>query len=106
MSLKHLPIDVVINILQFDGRFTVRRGEIINKLDKDKYTDVIRFLLKKPVPHFKHNLIGLREKCYEINLSNEIYILYNIKYNINIEIEEVEIHLWKRYHAINKLIYK
>jgi len=103
-------MDVVINILQFDGRFTVRRGEIINKLDKDKYTDVIRFLLKKPVPHFKRNLISriidLRAYCYEIKLSSEIHILYNIAYNRYNDAEEIEIYLWKRGHPLNKLIYK
>lgn len=37
ISLKDFPIDVVINILKFDGRFRFSRGEIINKLDKNKY---------------------------------------------------------------------
>lgn len=45
ISLEDFPIDVVINILKFDGRFRFSRGEIINKLDKDKYREVIHFLL-------------------------------------------------------------
>ena len=105
MSFNHLPIDVVINILRFDGRFRVRRGEIIDKLDTKKYKTVINFLLNKPLPCFKNNLIGQWEKCYEVCLSQRINILYNLKFNINNQIETIEIYLWKSNHPLNKLIY-
>jgi hypothetical protein len=105
MSFTQLPIDVVINILRFDGRFRIRRGEIINKLDKSKYNDVIRFLLNKPVPCFKRNFVGLNNKCYEIILSKEIHILYNLKCNRRNEIEGIDAYLWKMYHPLNKISY-
>ena len=81
MSLKNLPIDVVINILYFDGRFRVSGGEIISLLDKNKYKDVIHLLLNKPLPHFKHHLIGLREKYYAVDLSQNMHIHYNLNYD-------------------------
>jgi len=106
MSLKNLPMDVVINILYFDGRFRVSGGEIINLLDKNKYKDIIHFLLNKPLPRFKYHAIGLREKSYDVDLSNDIHIQYNLKYNIHNKIVEMEINLWKRYKFINTLICK
>lgn len=106
MSLKNLPIDVVINILYFDGRFRVSGGEIINLLDKNKYKDVINFLLNKPLPHFKHLSIGLREKYYAVDLSQNMHINYNFKYDIHNKIVDMEINLWKGYKFLNKVICK
>jgi len=104
ISPKNLPIDVVINILQFDGRFRVRHGEIIDKLDENKYKTVMYFLMNKPLPNFRYHVIGLREKSYAIALSKEIHIRYNLKFNIDNEVEVVEIYLWKKYQFINKMI--
>ena len=106
MSLKNLPMDVVINILYFDGRFRVSGGEIISILDKNKYKDVINFLLNKPPPHFKHLIIGLREKSYAVDLSQNMNIRYNLSYDIHNKIVGMEINLWKRYQFLNKIICK
>ena len=106
MSLKNLPMDVVINILYFDGRFRVSGGEIINLLDKNKYKDVIHFLLNKPLPNFRAFAYGLREKYYAVDLSQNMHIHYNLNYDIHNKIVGMEIRLWKRYQFINKVICK
>lgn len=103
ISLEDFPIDLVINILKFDGRFRFSRGEIINKLDKNKYVEVIHFLLNKPLPHFRYRIIGLRQKSYDVSLSKDIFIQYNLNFNIHNEIEGLEINLWKRYEFLNKV---
>jgi len=106
MSSKKLPVDVVINILLFDGRFRVSGGEIINLLDKNKYKDVIHFLHNKPLPNFKGFIYGVREKSYSVDLSHGIHIQYNYKFNVRNEIEGMEIWLWKRYKFLDKVICK
>lgn len=104
VSSKNLPIDVVINILQFDGRFRVRGGEIIDKLDKNKHKGIINFLLNKPLPDFRHYVIGLREKCHDVRLSQDIQIHYILKSNASDKIEGMEIRLWKKYQFLNRVI--
>ena len=104
ISPKDLPIDVIINILRFDGGFNFRRGEIINKLDKNKYKDVIHFLVNKPLPIFTVHIIGLRAKWYDVSLSNEIYIQYVLNHDINNKIKGMEISLWKKYKFLSKVI--
>jgi len=104
MSHKRLPIDVVIYILRFVGRFRISGGEIITLLNKNKYKDTIHFLRNKPLPNFKTYTYGLREKSYFVDLSHEMHIQYIYKYNLKNEIEGMEISLWKRYQFLNKVI--
>ena len=104
VSTKNLPIDLVVHILQFDGRFRIRGGEIIDKLDKNKHKTIIHFLLNKPLPYFRFHVIGLREKSFAVDISKEIHIRYNLKFNLHNEIEVKEIYLWKKYQLLNKLI--
>lgn len=105
MTHKRLPIDIVINILRFVGRFRIREGEIIPLLDKNKYKDVIHFFRNKPLPNFRVFTYGLREKSYSVDLSNEIHhIQYVYNFNLHNEIEGMEIRLWKRYQFLNKVI--
>jgi len=104
ISTMNLPIDVVIKILRFDDRFRVRGGEIIDKLDKNKYKDIIHFLVNKPFPNFTYHVIGLREKSYAIALPKEIHIRYNLIFDAHDEIKEIEIYLWKKYQFLNKII--
>lgn len=106
ISSQNLPIDVIINILQFDDRFRIRGGEIIDKLDKNKYKEVIQFLLNKQLPNFRYHVIGLREKSYSVDLSQEIHIRYNLKFNLHNGIEVIEMYLWKKYQLLNKVTCK
>jgi len=101
---KRLPIDIVINILSFVGRYRIREGEIITLLDKNKYNDIINFLRNKKLPNFRAFTYGLREKSYSVDLSNEIHIQYVYNFNLHNEIEGMEIRLWKRYQFLNKVI--
>jgi len=106
MSHKSLPMDIVINILRFVGKVRISNGEIITLLDKNKYKDVIHFLRNKPLPNFRAFTYGLREKLYSVDLSHEIHIQYKYNFNLHNEIEEMEIHLWKKYQILNKVICK
>jgi hypothetical protein len=104
MSHKSLPMDVVIHILRFVGRFRISDGEIITLLDKNKYKDIIHFLRNKPLPNFRVFTYGVREKSYSVDLSHGIYIQYKYKFNLNNEIEGMVISLWKRFQFLNKVI--
>jgi hypothetical protein len=50
---KYTPIDIVTNILSYDNRFVIRNGNLVSRLDKIKYKDIIHLLENKPIIKYK-----------------------------------------------------
>lgn len=51
---KHLPLDVVNHCLSYDKRFKIRRGEIIQRIEKDDYRYAI--LKEKPIINYRSEI--------------------------------------------------
>jgi hypothetical protein len=47
-AFKNAPIDIVNHILSYDERYIIRNGNIVDRLDKIKYKNIINLLEKKP----------------------------------------------------------
>jgi hypothetical protein len=74
-NLSTLPLDLIKKILLYDNRFILRKGNLImiNKLDKEKYANII-YLLK-----YKSQI---REDSYSIYFTSYVYIgNYKIQYS-------------------------
>ena len=102
--IKNLPIDVVMHILRFDSRFSIRGEKIINKLDKRKHKDVIHFLINKPLPYFRIHVREFREKCHAVYLSYNMQIHYIINYDEHGKTGGLDIRLWKNCQLLNRIV--
>jgi hypothetical protein len=73
--LSTLPLDIIKTILLYDNRFILRKGNLImiNKIDKEKYTDAYYFLKYKP---------RIIQNTYSIYFTSYVYIgEYKIQYS-------------------------
>jgi len=80
---ERLPLEIVKYILLYDNRFVIREGNIIiiNKLNVNKYSNIIYLLSIKPkVQHYITQFIGRSGWItYCITFRNNVGIHYNIK---------------------------
>ena len=93
-----------MHILRFDARFSIRDGKIIDKLDKNKYKDVIQFLLNKPLPDFRIHVREFRERCHAVYLSHNTQIHYIVNYDEYGKTGGLDIRLYKRCQLLNRII--
>jgi hypothetical protein len=76
---KNIPLELVNYILQYDDRFRIRNGEIVNRICK---TD-IRYLILKSIPKKIYNIIENYTCVYlYINKDRDYYIASTIINNI------------------------
>jgi len=101
---KNLPIDVVMHILRFDARFSVRGEKIIDKLDKNKHQNVIRFLVNKPLPYFRIHVREFREKCHCVYLSHNMQIHYIVNYDEDGKTGGLDIRLYKKCKCLSRMV--
>ena len=86
LLFKKLPMDIVKCILPYDRRFIIRNGNIIliDKLDPNKYSNIIKLLLNKP-PIEKHIVCQMNDEIvwtyYYVAFSNNKSIHYDINYS-------------------------
>jgi hypothetical protein len=87
-NLSTLPLDIIKSILLYDNRFILRKGNLImiNKLDKEKYANIIYLLQYKP---------KIRQDKYSIYFTSYVYLRnYKIQYsNDNVHTTEQYNHI-------------
>ena len=88
---KNTPIDIVLHILSYDNK-TIKNGKIvniINKLDRIKYQNIIHLLENKPKINFIGEIMGhYREYSFHEYVSfpggkyvGGFYTYYELTYN-------------------------
>jgi hypothetical protein len=85
LNFRKLPIEIVKCILPYDRRFIIRDSNIIliDKLDANKYSNIIQLLLNKPKieKHIVYEMYnGLVWIYYYVKFSNNKSIHYDINY--------------------------
>jgi len=103
-STINLPIDVVMHILRFDARFSIRGEKIIDKLNKNKHKYVIHFLVNKPLPHFRIHVREFREKCHCVYLPHNMQIHYIVNYDEHDKTGGLDIRLYKKCQLLSRVI--
>jgi hypothetical protein len=89
--MYNLPTDIVILILQFDGRIKYRRGQYIDCIHKNdgRYNLLSQLHLPTPVKY-----------TMEYDCSHPEHFEYCINFN-----ELYELRVWNIYHPPNKIKY-
>lgn len=101
---QNLPIDIVIHILRFDSRFSIRGEKIIDKLDKNKHKDIIQFLVNKPLPDFNIYVREFRQRYHCVYLPHNMQIHYFVDYDENGKTGGLDICLYKVCRLIGRMI--
>jgi hypothetical protein len=77
---KNIPIDIVLHILSYDNK-TIKNGKIVNivnKLERIKYQNIIHLLENKPKIYYNSFLIS---SPFVILQAKEYQIFYSLKYD-------------------------
>lgn len=80
---NNLPIDIINTILSYDNRFSIRIGKVMNKINKEKYKEIIIALYNKP----KITTAWIYDTdlfSYKVYLSTEFIINYDIDHKSDI----------------------
>lgn len=69
-----LPLDIVKHILEFDERFVIRTGKIMNRIDKHDYRK--QLLLEIP-PKIHFGIYNITYVFIPINTHKQLYISHS-----------------------------
>ena len=89
-SLEKVPLEVLHNILSYDGSIKYRNGKWIDQLSKkDRRYDLLRSI-PRPVPYINNDLYF----CFIIYFSNKKYKLSIANFNNHYHIDNINYNFW------------
>jgi len=89
--MENFPTDIIVLILQFDGRIQYRRGQYVDCIPRNDYQYNLLSKLKIPTP-VKYTM--------EYDCSHPEHFEYSINFN-----ELYELRVWNIYNPPNKIQY-